>query len=186
MSTLFLQIAVSLDGYIEGPDQDLGFFVEDADLDPVATATLESIDGMVFGRRAHAAIATFWQQAAADPPPADPDLARQIILMRDLPKYVLTRSGAITEWENSRPVGTDDVAAIVQRSARPIAVFAGAATAQALLPITDELRLIQYPVVLGSGTRLFADDGPRLQLERMSAQEFGSGAVLTTDRVVRA
>ena len=47
MSELFLQIAVSLDGYIEDPNGDIDWMVFDATVDPYATQTLESIDGMI-------------------------------------------------------------------------------------------------------------------------------------------
>ena len=57
MSELFLQISVSLDGYIEDKDGDIEWMTSDLSLDPVATRTLQSIDGMIFGRKAHALLA---------------------------------------------------------------------------------------------------------------------------------
>jgi dihydrofolate reductase len=64
MSELFLQIAVSLDGSIEDANGDIDWMVFDASVDPYATQTLESIDGMILGRKAHALLATFWPGAA--------------------------------------------------------------------------------------------------------------------------
>lgn len=183
MADLFLQISVSLDGFIEDRDHDLSWMVDDVHLDPVATATLQAIDGMVFGRKAHAVLARFWPAALNDPD-ASPELARQAKLMHELPKYVLTRSGETHAWANSLPVSVDDVAVLKAKAKRPIAVFAGAGAAQALLPLTDEIRLIEYPILLGTGTRLFAGQGPRRELRRVSTQEFPSGAVITTDRFV--
>ena len=43
-----------LDGYIEGPDGDLSWFTEDTSYDGFITDVLRSIDGMIFGRKAHA------------------------------------------------------------------------------------------------------------------------------------
>jgi dihydrofolate reductase len=58
-------------------------------------------------------------------------------------------------------------------------LFAGA-SAQPLLSsgYVDELRLIQYPVLLGGGTPLFADDGVRRRLELTGSESFTSGATL--------
>jgi dihydrofolate reductase len=67
MAELFLQISVSLDGFIEDRSGDLSWFTEDTSLDELATETLESIDGMIFGRKAHAALAAFWPTAAESP-----------------------------------------------------------------------------------------------------------------------
>ena len=49
--SLFLQISVSLDGFIEDRDHDIEWMVNDTSLDALATATLKSIDGMILGAR---------------------------------------------------------------------------------------------------------------------------------------
>jgi dihydrofolate reductase len=181
MGELFLQISVSLDGFIEDRDHDLDWMVNDASLDPLSTATLEEIDGMIFGRTAHRVLAGFWP-GAADQPDASGELVKQAALMRDLPKYVLTHGKETHGWENSHPISVDGVKALKAEAKRPIAVFAGAGAAQALLHLTDEVRLIQYPVLLGSGTRLFDKPGPRRSMHRIETREFPSGALLTRDR----
>ena len=70
MSDLILQIAVSLDGYIEDQRGSIDFMVNDTSMDADHTATLRSIDGMIYGRKAHALLADFWptagQSAVAD------------------------------------------------------------------------------------------------------------------------
>ena len=74
----------------------------------------------------------------------------------------------------------DDVPRLKREARRPIALFAGAEAAQALLErgFVDEVRLIRYPVLLGGGTPLFADDGTRHDLRLIGSEEFASGATL--------
>jgi dihydrofolate reductase len=184
MAHLFLQVSVSLDGYIEDGRGDIAWMVDDSSLDAVATATLREIGGMVFGRKAHTLLARFWPTAAARPG-ASPELIEQARLMMRLPKYVLTRGEERTGWANSHAVSLDDLTALKRHAARPIAVFAGAGAAQALLGhgLLDEIRLIQYPLLLGNGTRLFPDDGVRRSLLLEGLQFFASGATLQRYRV---
>jgi dihydrofolate reductase len=179
MALLFLQISVSLDGFIEDRDHDIEWMVNDTSLDALSTTTLREIDGMIFGRKAHALLAKFWP-TAADTPGASTELIEQARLMHALPKYVLTHGEERTGWANSRAIAVDDVPRLKRDASRVLAVFAGASTSQALLArdLIDEIRLIVYPVLLGGGTRLFADDGRRRNFELMSIESFPSGATL--------
>jgi dihydrofolate reductase len=179
MAELFLQISVSLDGYIEDGNHDIEWMTSDTSIDAVATATLQSIDGMIFGRKAHALLAEFWP-TAGDSPGASADLIEQARLMNALPKYVLTHGTAQTGWAGSRAIAADDVPRLKAAAHRPIALFAGASAAQALLErgFVDEIRLIQYPVLLGGGTPLFADDGTRRRLTLIANEQWDSGATI--------
>jgi dihydrofolate reductase len=179
VAELFLQISVSLEGYIEDRHRDIEWMTSDTSFDAFITATLQSIDGMIFGRTAHALLAGFWPTAGSAPD-ASPDLIAQAKLMNALPKYVLTHGTERTGWSNSHTIAVDDVLRLKQESTRPIAVFAGARAAQALLErnLIDEVRLIHYPVVLGGGTPLFAADGKRRTLRLTASERFESGATI--------
>lgn len=184
MAELFLQISVSLDGYIEDRNRDIEWMTGDTSFDAFATATLRSISGMIFGRIAHELLATFWP-TAGDRPDASPDLIEQARLMNALPKYVLTHGSERTGWSNSYAIKADDVPRLKREAARPIALFAGARAAQTLLErdFIDEIRLIQYPILLGGGTALFADHGRRRELKLVASEQFESGATLTRYRL---
>lgn len=101
--------------------------------------------------------------------------------MNSLPKYVLTRGQVDTDWNNSHAIGIDAIARIKAESRRPIALFAGAQAAQSAWDAghVDELRLIQFPVVLGGGTPLFAVDGQRRGLTPLERQTFEGGPIVT-------
>jgi dihydrofolate reductase len=142
MAELFLQISVSLDGFIEDGNGDIEWMTGDTSFDAFATATLQSIDGMILGRKAHALLATFWPTAG-------------------------------------------DVPRLKREATRAIALFAGARAAQALLEraVVDEIRLIQYPILLGR-TPLFAESDTRRSLRLIASERFESGATLNRYRTL--
>ena len=182
--SLFAQISVSLDGYIEDKDKAIDWMTEDRSVDELHTRVLGEIDGMIFGRKAHAAIADYWIDAARTTEGSE-DLLRQAERMTVLPKYVLTHGDEQTGWANSYSITADDVRRLKAEAKRPLALFAGAGAIQSLLErgIVDELRLIRYPVVLGGGTPLFADDGKRRAFEAIDNSQYPSGATLERFRV---
>ena len=176
---LFLQISTSLDGYIEDKNGDLQWFTEDVSLDELATETLRSIDGMIFGRKAHALLAQFWP-TAGDAPDASDQLREQARLMNSLPKYVLTHGAEQTGWANSHAIRIDDISRLKREAKRPIALFAGARAVRAALArdLIDEIRLIQYPILLGDGTPLFERGDRRRELTLIDSRCYDSGATL--------
>lgn len=176
---IFAMISVSLDGFIEDREKAIDWMTEDRSVDALHTRTLGEIDGMIFGRKAHAAIAEFWM-AAADRSDATAELLKQTERMTTLPKYVLTHGAEETGWVNSHAITLEDVPRLKANAVKPLAVFAGAGAIQALLgrQFVDELRLIRYPVVLGGGTPLFSGDGERRHFDAIDTTQFESGALL--------
>jgi dihydrofolate reductase len=179
MRRLFMQTNVSLDGYIDDANGDIDWHFSDPEFQTFVDRTLESIDGMMFGRVAFERLAAYWPTAG---PEASPTQRRR---MHELPKYVLSRTLERNDWHNSHVLGDDPAAAVARlkrQDGRDLALFAGggAATTAVRLGLVDELRLIVNPVLLGGGTRLF--DGPyaRAELRLTDTRAFASGALVLT------
>jgi dihydrofolate reductase len=176
---LFAQMSVSIDGFIENRVGGMDWFAGDAAFDELLTSTVRSIDGIIFGRKAHELGAEYWPTAGLSA--EDADVAEQIALMNTLTKYVLTRGSLQSSWGNSKPIGVDDIPRLKASAQRPLALFAGARAFQAVLEAghIDEIRLIQYPVVLGGGTPLFAAHGRRHQLTPVETRVLAGGPTLS-------
>lgn len=180
---LFLQINMTVDGYVEDANGDIDWHFADDEFDAFILDTLRSIDGMVFGRVAFEKLATYWptaEQAARNATQRETAL-----LMNELPKYAVSQTLTGSTWRNSHVLSGDVPAAIERLKAGPgkdLALFAGAAAARSFVRhgLVDELRLIVNPLLQGGGTRLFdGEDEPR-QLTLTSARPFASGAVVLT------
>ena len=178
---LFLQINMTVDGYVEDANGDIDWHFADAEFDSFILDTLRSIDGMVFGRVAFEKLAAYWPTAEAS---ASSETQRHTArLMNQLPKHVISQTITGSDWNNSHVLSGDVRAGIERLKARPgkdLALFAGAAAATSLvrLGLVDELRLIVDPLLQGGGTRLFDGTGEPIRLELTATRPFASGAVV--------
>ena len=95
MRTLFLQTMVSLDGYIGGPNGEIGWHNFDEETAEYIAEMFRSIDAMVFGRKTFDIMAACWPTAtglSAKP-------------RNELPKLVFSRTPKTTTWSNARVAG---------------------------------------------------------------------------------
>jgi dihydrofolate reductase len=100
-----------------------------------------------------------------------------------MPKYVVSSTLGEAEWNNST-VLEGDVAEAVSKLRQDvdgdIVVHGSAQLVQTLLErdLVDELRLMVFPVVLGSGKRLFGDTSEKKPLRLVDSKTVGDGVVI--------
>ena len=104
--------------------------------------------------------------------------------MNSMPKFVVSKTLESADWENSTILSgdlTDEVTALKQRSTRDILVAGSATLVQGLLAadLVDELRLMVFPIVLGTGKRLFADPADLRRFELVSTAQASDVAMLS-------
>ena len=100
-----------------------------------------------------------------------------------MPKYVVSSTLDEAEWNNSTVIKGDVVEAVSKLRQGPggdIVVHGSAQLVQSLLEhdLVDELRLMVYPVVLGSGKRLFGDTSQRKPLRLVNSRTVGDGVAI--------
>lgn len=152
---LFVSMMVSLDGYIEGPERQLDWTLDDDPaFDQYCDEMLDAVGLGLFGRRAYELMLSYWPNAEANPRSArELEFARK---MNALPKVVLSRTLERASWNNTRVV-RDGIAEALRELKRepgkPIAAWAGAGLVATLAKyqLIDEYRLIVHPVLLGQG-----------------------------------
>jgi dihydrofolate reductase len=108
-----------------------------------------------------------------------------------MPKYVVSSSLTAPEWTNSTVLKgdlADEVTRLKKEHQGDIVVHGSAKLVQSLLErdLVDELRLMVYPVVLGSGKRLFGETSDKKPLRLVESKTVGDGVTLLVYRPARA
>lgn len=190
MRKLIVSAFVSLDGVVQAPggpdeDRDGGFQhggwtvpLWDDQMLAFVTASTQRAGGLVLGRRTYDIFASAWPLLDDSDPVA--------AVLNHVPKYVASRSlrGADLTWENSSLLGdvAAEVRALKEQEGGELQVHGSGVLIQTLLAhdLIDEFRLLVFPVLLGSGKRLFADGTIPGGLKLTDATTSSTGAILTT------
>jgi dihydrofolate reductase len=178
MRKVFLFNMITLDGFFEGPNQDISWHNVDDEFNEFAIGQLKDVDTLLFGRVTYEGMASYWPTEFAVS--NDPIVAG---LMNSLPKIVFSKTLDKAEWNNSRLVkenAAEEVSKLKQQSGKDIAIFGSSALAVTLAEsgLIDEYRIIVNPVFLGGGTPLLKGIKDKLNLKLLKARTFKSGNVL--------
>ncbi|HUR64093.1 MAG TPA: dihydrofolate reductase family protein [Candidatus Thermoplasmatota archaeon] len=184
MGELVVNMFVTLDGVVQapgGPDEDTagGFghggwqapFMDEEN-GALIGEDIAGMDALLLGRRTYDIFAAYW-------PHEDNPIARQL---NQVPKYVASRTLKTAAWSNAQII-QGDVAAEVPRIKRKHAelhTWGSANLLQTLMKndLVDRLNLWLYPVVLGSGKRLFEPGAVPTSFKLTETRAFSKGAVM--------
>jgi dihydrofolate reductase len=173
MGNLIVSNLMSLDGFFEGPNHELDWFVLDEDFFAYSRALLREADTIIFGRVTYEHMAGYWPTAPKD------EIADG---MNSLPKIVFSKTLEKVEWDNSRLVRGDAAEEIAKLKRQPgTNIILGSATlASSLLQegLVDEYRVILNPVLIGSGNPLFKGIKQKLRLKLQTTKLLGSGTIV--------
>ncbi|WP_395297358.1 dihydrofolate reductase family protein [Kitasatospora hibisci] len=180
MRKVVLFMSVSLDGYFEGPDHDIGWHRVDEELHLHLNSVIAPLGGLISGRVTHELMADFWPTAdrAPDASPAVVEFAR---IWRELPKTVFSRTLTHADWNTTvlPEVTPAAVAALTAGEGGDLAL-GGADLAETFLRLglVDEYRLYVHPVRLGRGRLLFPATPESTDLTLLETRSFPNGVVL--------
>ena len=137
-------------------------------------------DALLMGRRTWQIWAAFWPTAASSG--ADPELADW---MNRIPKYVVSNTLKRADWSHTTIVSGDVPTEVRKLKAQPggdLLVYGSPDLVDELLreEAIDEYRILVFPVILGSGKRLFRDRIDTHHLRLAGTRTFQSGVVLLT------
>src|SRR5216110_2199331 len=185
MGQLIVSEFVTLDGIMQapgGPEEDTegGFkhggwqapFSDEESLSLI-TRDIERMDALLLGRKTYDIFAAYWPRATTNKEIADK--------LNNAPKFVASRSRRKLEWNNSSLIQGDvsrEVARIKEKHGE-VHVIGSGNLVQTLLryDLVDRFNLWFYPLLLGTGKRLFGEGIVPAGLRLTSSQAFPKGAI---------
>lgn len=179
---------ISLDGVIQapgGPEEDTGSGFRhggwsaphhDPEVGEAIVAAHGGAFDLLLGRRTYDIFSGFWPKAPKSPMAESLNAAT---------KYVATHRPKCLEWGPVEDLGADIVEAVRRVKAKqgPHLIVWGSSTLTPVLlehGLADEVVLLVFPVLLGSGKRLFADGTPPRELTLVSTKAVPSGVIIST------
>ncbi|HEX5438011.1 MAG TPA: dihydrofolate reductase family protein [Gemmatimonadaceae bacterium] len=176
---------ISLDGVIQSSSED-GFpygnwttpYRTTAGLDAVLAAQGERFD-LLLGRRTYDIWSGYWPKA-----PSSPMADR----LNAATKYVATHRPESLEWGPFEALGPDIVEGVrrIKSQDGPDLILWGSSTLTSTLlehGLVDDVLLVVYPVLLGTGKRFFRGGAPARSFELVSTKAMPTGIILTTYKV---
>jgi dihydrofolate reductase len=191
MGELTVTTFLSVDGVMQAPgapkeDTSGGFRYggwvfphADADMGATIVENFSKADAFLLGRGTYDIFAAHWPRITdANDPVASK--------LNALPKHVASRSRETFEWHNSSRVRdvVAEVASLKRRYQGELQVHGSAGLLQTLIQqdLVDEYRLFVFPVILGSGKRLFGSGAAPGALTLKESKTSSTGAIYCTYR----
>jgi dihydrofolate reductase len=179
MRRLIVTEFVSLDGVMEGPGGEAGYahagwvqpFMGADTLQYKLTEVLEA-ESLFIGRVTYETFAEAWPKRTGE-------FADK---MNGMPKYVVSTKLRDAVWNNSSIVRGDvagEIAKLKKRKGGPLLVAGSRTLVHSLmkLGLVDEYRFMVFPVILGSGRRVFPDSAEPRRLRLTDRRAFSGGVV---------
>jgi dihydrofolate reductase len=180
MAKIIVTEFVSLDGVMEDPggaeDFKYGgwtFEIDRGEGDMFKLAEVMETEALLLGRKTFEGFAAAW-------PSREGEFADKF---NNMPKYVVSSTLDSPEWNNSHVLKGDVVAAVkkVKQEHDGIIQVAGSRQlAQTLIEndLVDQLNLMVFPVVLGSGKRLFGETSDKKRWNLVESRAVGDGVLI--------
>ena len=184
MKKLKLQMQMTVDGFVAGPNGELDWMVMSwsNDIMEYVTGITDQVDCILLGRKMTEGFITYWSSVVKDPANPEYEFGRK---MYDTPKVVFTKNlnnsdPVVAGWPNTSPATGDltkEVQKLKDQDGGDLIVYGGSNFVSNLIRnnLIDEYYLFINPVIIGKGMTIFNAMEQRKQLELKDSKTFDCG-----------
>ena len=181
MRKLKLQMQITVDGFVAGPEGQLDWMTWEMDekLISFINHLTDTSDTILMGRKMTEGFVNYWEQVITKPDSPEYEFGRKMV---DMPKVVFSRTMSVMPGQNVRVENAPVAEAVNQlksASGKDIIVYGGATFVASLIEnrLIDELNLFVNPIAIGEGRRIFE---ARTPLKLAQSIAYSSGIVVNT------
>ena len=176
MRKIILSNLMTLDGFFEGPDKELDWFMVDEEFFEYVRELLNEVDTILFGRVTYQMMVKYWPNATDN----DATITHK---MNHLQKIIFSKTLKRVDWNHAELATADlskEVRKLKEQNGKDMVLLGSGSLVSQLsqLGLIDEYRLIIHPVILGKGNFLFKGIGDKIQLKLLQSKIFKSGVTI--------
>ena len=182
MRKLKLQVQMSIDGFIAGPNGEMDWMVWNWDnkLKDYVGSLTQDIDAIVLGRKLAEGFIPYWASVAEDNDNPEVEAGK---LFTNTPKVVFTKTLTESQWDNTVLAKEDiveEITKLKQQQGKDIIAYGGAGFVSSLIKhnLIDEYHLFVNPTAVGKGLAIFGDLTAKHELTLAEATPFDCGIVV--------
>lgn len=179
MRKLKLQMQVTLDGYVCGPNDEMDFLVWnwDDELKKYTLGLVSPVDLIILGRKLAQGFIPAWKGMAEDPQSPEGEFSHE---MNNMEKVVFTKTVTDHQWERTTLAKGDLVDEVMKLKNKPggdIIAYGGVDFVANLVlhELIDEYYFFVNPVVIGKGRNIFKSLQKKIDLQLVEAVPFSCG-----------
>lgn len=182
MRKLKLQVQMTLDGFVAGPNGELDWMNMNWDngiMNYVSELT-DSIGTILLGRKMTEGFVSYWTKVVSKPSSPEYAFGKKMV---DTPKVVFTKTLDKSKWENTSIAKGElgeEIKKLKNQGGKDIIVYGGAGFVSSLIKagLIDEYHLFVNPAVIGSGMTIFKYINGKRNLKLVKSIPFDCGIVL--------
>ena len=180
MRKLKLQVQMSIDGCIAGPNNEMDWLIRDIKNLKYIHEIAESVDTILLGRKMTNEFISYWTDFMNKTDDPMYTFAKKMI---EIPKVIFTKTLNKSKWINTELAKgdlKDEITKLKTQNGKDILVYGGASLDSSLIKenLIDEFYLFVNPIVMGNGKNIFKDIKEIQKLSLIESKVFDYGLVL--------
>jgi len=179
MRKLKLQVQMSIDGFVGGPNGELDWMTWnwDDELKNFVTELTDPIDTVILGKNMSDGFIKHWENVSKSPD--DPNYSAGV-KFTEVPKVVFSNTLKESTWKNTTLASgdlTEEVNKLKAIEGNYIMVYGGASFVSSLIDaqLIDDYYLFINPVLVGKGLRIFSETPKKVDLKLVESKKYNCG-----------